>query len=55
MQAKYELLNHNGILRYEHDTARFADVGGLSKLKAWLEKRRDAFDGSAPSSIRRRA
>jgi ATP-dependent 26S proteasome regulatory subunit len=48
MQAKYELLNHNGILRYEHDTARFADVGGLSKLKAWLEKRRDAFDGSAP-------
>ena len=48
MQAKYELLNHNGILRYEHDTACFADVGGLSKLKAWLEKRRDAFDGSAP-------
>ena len=48
MQAKYELLNHNGILRYEHDTAPFADVGGLSKLKAWLEKRRDAFDGSAP-------
>jgi hypothetical protein len=48
MQAKYELLNHNGILRYEHDTAQFADVGGLSKLKAWLEKRRDAFDGSAP-------
>jgi hypothetical protein len=48
MQAKYELLNHNGILRYEHDTAQFAEVGGLSKLKAWLEKRRDAFDGSAP-------
>jgi hypothetical protein len=42
MRAKYELLNHNGILRYEHDTARFADVGGLSNLKAWLEKRRDA-------------
>jgi hypothetical protein len=48
MRAKYDLLNHNGILRYEHDTARFADVGGLSNLKAWLEKRRDAFDGSAP-------
>jgi SpoVK/Ycf46/Vps4 family AAA+-type ATPase len=48
MRAKYDLLNHNGILRYEHDTARFADVGGLSHLKAWLEKRRDAFDGSAP-------
>jgi hypothetical protein len=48
MRAKYDLLNHNGILRYEHDTAHFTDVGGLSKLKAWLEKRRDAFDGSAP-------
>jgi len=48
MRAKYDLLNHNGILRYEHDTAHFTDVGGLSHLKAWLEKRRDAFDGSAP-------
>jgi hypothetical protein len=48
MRAKYDLLNHNGILRYEHDTAHFTDVGGLSNLKAWLEKRRDAFDGSAP-------
>jgi hypothetical protein len=48
MRAKYELLNHNGILRYEHNTAQFADVGGLSNLKAWLEKRRVAFDGSAP-------
>jgi ATPase family associated with various cellular activities (AAA) len=48
MRAKYDLLNHNGILRYEHDTARITDVGGLSNLKSWLEKRRDAFDGSAP-------
>jgi SpoVK/Ycf46/Vps4 family AAA+-type ATPase len=48
MQAKYELLNRQGILQYEHDTARFADVGGLANLKAWLEKRAAAFDGSAP-------
>ena len=48
MRAKYELLNHNGILRYEHDTAHFADVGGLDNLKAWLEKRSAGFDGSAP-------
>jgi hypothetical protein len=48
MRAKYDLLNRQGILRYEHDTARFADVGGLSNLKAWLEKRCAAFDGSAP-------
>jgi ATPase family associated with various cellular activities (AAA) len=48
MRAKYDMLNRKGILRYEQDTARFADVGGLANLKAWLEKRRPAFDGSAP-------
>jgi SpoVK/Ycf46/Vps4 family AAA+-type ATPase len=48
MHAKYELLNRAGILRYEHDTAAFSDVGGLEHLKSWLERRRIAFDGSAP-------
>ena len=48
MRAKYELLNHAGVLRYEHDTAQLSDVGGLVNFKAWLEKRVAAFDGSAP-------
>ena len=48
MRAKYEFLNRQGILRYEPDTAHFADVGGLANLKGWLEKRCAAFDGSAP-------
>jgi SpoVK/Ycf46/Vps4 family AAA+-type ATPase len=48
MRAKYELLNRHGILRYEHDTAAISEVGGLANLKAWLEPRRAAFDGSAP-------
>ena len=48
MRAKYELLNRGGILRYENDTADSADVGGLTRLKEWLQKRRAAFDGSAP-------
>ncbi|HVH84538.1 MAG TPA: AAA family ATPase [Steroidobacteraceae bacterium] len=48
MQAKYELLNHGGVLRYEHDTAQLSDVGGLVNFKAWLSKRCSAFDGSAP-------
>ena len=43
MQAKYELLNRGGILHFEYDTAKFSDVGGLSKLKDWLAKRRTAF------------
>ena len=43
MQAKYELLNHGGALHFEYDTARFNDVGGLSRLKTWLSQRRPAF------------
>ena len=49
MQAKYELLNRQGILRFEHDASGLADLGGLDHLKDWLQKRRFAFDGSAPA------
>lgn len=45
MQAKYELLNRGGALQFEYDTARFNDVGGLSRLKAWLSQRRPVFRG----------
>ena len=45
MQAKYELLNRGGALNFEYDTARFNDVGGLSRLKKWLSHRRPAFRG----------
>ena len=48
MRAKYEMLNRGGVLRYEPDTAQLSDVGGLGNLKAWLQKRCAAFDGSAP-------
>jgi hypothetical protein len=47
MQAKYELLNSSGILRYEYDTAGFGDVGGLQNLKKWLQQRRHGFLGDA--------
>ena len=43
MQAKYELLNRGGALQFEYDTARFSDVGGLTRLKTWLTQRRAAF------------
>ena len=43
MQAKYALLNHGGALQFEYDTARFSDVGGLNRLKAWLSQRKAAF------------
>ncbi|MDH3265473.1 MAG: AAA family ATPase, partial [Gammaproteobacteria bacterium] len=45
MQAKYELLNRGGALQFEYDTARFSDVGGLTRLKEWLSQRRSVFRG----------
>jgi SpoVK/Ycf46/Vps4 family AAA+-type ATPase len=48
MQAKYELLNRSGVLSFEYDTAQFADLGGMARLKEWLKLRKPAFDGSAP-------
>lgn len=49
MKAKYELLNRGGALYFEHDTARFKDVGGMERLKTWLSQRKTAFgrDGTA--------
>ncbi|HSN70869.1 MAG TPA: AAA family ATPase [Steroidobacteraceae bacterium] len=49
MAAKYELLNRGGVLSYEYDTAKFADLGGMARLKDWLLQRRSAFDGSLPT------
>lgn len=48
LAAKYQLLNRGGALSYEPDTAKFADIGGLSRLRQWLLSRKPAFDGSAP-------
>ncbi|MGW8310261.1 MAG: AAA family ATPase [Thiogranum sp.] len=43
MQAKYRLLDQGGALTFELDTARFGDVGGLQRLKRWLQQRQDVF------------
>jgi ATPase family protein associated with various cellular activities (AAA) len=48
LASKYELLNRQGVLSYEPDTAKFADIGGLARLRQWLTSRKAAFDGSAP-------
>jgi len=44
-KAKFELLNKDGLLHFEYDTARFTDVAGLKHLKTWIEQRRAAFLG----------
>lgn len=51
MQAKYELLNRGGALRYEHETARSGDLGGMARLKQWLDQRRAAFRGDADAAF----
>ncbi len=47
MRAKYELLNRGGVLSFEYETAGPADLAGMAHLRAWLTRRRPAFDGSA--------
>ncbi|WP_404439705.1 AAA family ATPase [Stutzerimonas chloritidismutans] len=42
-RKKFELLDMEGVLGYEHETARFADVGGLPNFKRWLGERQAAF------------
>jgi hypothetical protein len=46
-QAKFSLLNQQGLLSFEFDTEEFADVGGLDNLKLWLQQRRSAFGAAA--------
>jgi hypothetical protein len=43
-KAKYEMLNRDGVLSFEFETARFSDVGGLRRLKTWLEQRKRVLE-----------
>jgi hypothetical protein len=42
-KTKFQLLDLEGVLSFEYDTARFADVGGLLNLKRWLAERQVGF------------
>ncbi|MFM2082823.1 MAG: hypothetical protein RL380_1514, partial [Verrucomicrobiota bacterium] len=44
-RAKYELLGRDGVLSFEFETAKFSEVGGLKKLRAWIELRKSFFLG----------
>jgi len=50
MQAKYRLLNQGDVLSYEYDTAHFSDLGGMAKLKTWLQQRAMIFNPSESST-----
>jgi len=42
-RLKFELMDSEGVLRFEYDTEPLAHVAGLDNLKAWLDLRRNAF------------
>ena len=42
-KAKFALMDMEGVLSFQYDTARFNDVGGLERLKEWLQKRESSF------------
>ncbi|MDF1529318.1 MAG: AAA family ATPase, partial [Sedimenticola sp.] len=43
MKTKYELINQDGVIAFEYDTASFAEVAGLTRLKEWLSHRHNSF------------
>ncbi len=42
-RAKYELLGRDALLSFEYDTAKFSDIGGMNRLRHWLEVRKRFF------------
>jgi SpoVK/Ycf46/Vps4 family AAA+-type ATPase len=42
-KAKFALMDMEGVLSFEYDTAKFTEVGGLDGLKRWLKDRQQAF------------
>ncbi len=51
MRAKYELLGSDSPLSFEYETAQFAEIGGLSRLRQWLEVRRSFFTSSTQPNL----
>jgi SpoVK/Ycf46/Vps4 family AAA+-type ATPase len=43
MRTKYELLGRDSPLSFEYETAQFAEIGGMRRLRQWIEVRRSFF------------
>lgn len=51
MRAKYELLGRESPLSFEYETAKFSEIGGMARLRQWLEVRKSFFTGGAPAQL----
>lgn len=45
MRAKCDLLARDSVLSFEYETVKFADIGGMRRLRHWLDVRKDFFLG----------
>lgn len=50
-RAKFELLDMQGVVSFEYETAKFGDVGGLRQFKRWLNEREVFFRGEPPKGL----
>ena len=51
MQAKYELLGRDSPLSFEHETAVFAEIGGMRRLRQWLDVRKSFYLDESPANL----
>ena len=51
MRAKYELLGRDCALSFEFETAKFAEIGGMQRLRNWLEVRKSFFQDDTPDNL----
>ncbi len=51
MRAKYDLLGRDSPLAFEYETAQFAEIGGMRRLRQWLEIRKTFFREEPPENL----
>ncbi len=51
MRAKYDLLGRDSPLSFEFETAQFAEIGGMRRLRHWLDVRKSFFREGAPDQF----
>src|SRR6202008_1409162 len=47
----YQLLNRGGVLSFEYETTRLAELAGFRNLKHWLKQRAWAFQADRPTGL----
>lgn len=51
MRVKYELLGRDSPLSFEYETAQFSEIGGMTRLRQWLEVRKSVFIGGTQAHL----